>query len=43
MGQVRDPNEKRHGDDLEHALEEAAKAGRADPDEAEDETQSHPS
>ena len=34
MGQVRDPNEKRHGDDLEHALEEAAKAGRADPDEA---------
>ena len=62
MGQVRDPNEKRHGDDLEHALEEAAKAGRADPDEAEiaaddaggtrlaealddaeDETQAHPS
>ena len=34
MGQVRDPNEKRQGDDLEHALEEAAEAGRADPDEA---------
>ena len=34
MGQVRDPNEKRHGDDLEHALKEAAQAGRADPDEA---------
>ena len=60
MGQIRDP--KRQGDKLEHALEEAAKAGRADPDEAEiaaddaggtrlaegldeaeDETQAHPS
>jgi len=35
MGQSSDPqNVKRHGDNLEHALEEAAEAGRRDPDEA---------
>ena len=34
MGQLRDPNEKRQGDDLGHALEEAAQAARADPDDA---------
>jgi len=27
-------NVKRHGDELEHALEEAAEAGRRDPDDA---------
>ena len=32
MGQIRDP--KRQGDKLERALDEAARAGRADPEEA---------
>lgn len=35
MGEVRDPeNVKRHGDELEEALQKAREAGERDPDEA---------